>query len=151
MKSPKNAPPVVVKDLHKSFGDQTVLDGIDLTIAKGETLVVLGRSGTGKSVLLKLLVGLEHPDSGSICVEGQEIIDLPLPQLNEIRKKIGFLFQQAALYDSLTVEENVAFPLNRHMNMSEAERKNRAKELLSFSNKRAIVATTSAGEMCDKS
>jgi len=131
MKSPKNAPPVVVKDLHKSFGDQTVLDGIDLTIAKGETLVVLGRSGTGKSVLLKLLVGLEHPDSGSICVEGQEIIDLPLPQLNEIRKKIGFLFQQAALYDSLTVEENVAFPLNRHMNMSEAERKNRAKELLS--------------------
>jgi len=130
MKSQKDKPPVVVKGLHKSFGDQTVLNGIDLTVAQGETVVVLGRSGTGKSVLLKLIVGLDQPDSGSIRIQGQEIKDLEADQLNEVRKKIGFLFQQAALYDSLTVEENVAFPLNRHSKMSDAERKGRVNELL---------------------
>src|SRR5229473_6114351 len=123
-------PPVVVKDLRKSFGDQRVLDGIDLTVARGETVAVLGRSGTGKSVFLKLIVGLAQADSGSILIQGQEIKDLEMDPLNEIRKKIGFLFQQAALYDSLTVEENVAFPLSRHAKMSDAERKSRVRELL---------------------
>jgi phospholipid/cholesterol/gamma-HCH transport system ATP-binding protein len=100
-------------------------------VGRGETVAVLGRSGTGKSVLLKLIVGLDQPDSGSIRIQDQEIKDLDDGQLNEVRKKIGFLFQQAALYDSLTVGENVAFPLNRHSKMSDAERKSRVGELLS--------------------
>ena len=123
--------PIVVKALRKSFGEQTVLNGIDLTVEPGENLAVLGRSGTGKSVLLKLIIGLQQPDSGSISIHGQEIAGLQMDQLNEIRKKIGFLFQQAALYDSLTVEENVAFPLDRHLKISAAERKERVRELLS--------------------
>ena len=124
-------PAIVVQSLHKSFGSQTVLKGIDLKIAQGETVAVLGRSGTGKSVLLKLIVGLQKPDSGSIRIHGKEIIELPLDELNEVRKKIGFLFQEAALYDSLTLEENVEFPLRRHNNISEKEQKDRARELLS--------------------
>ena len=123
--------PLVIEDLRKSFGQQKVLNGIDLVVNSGETLAVLGRSGTGKSVLLKLIVGLQKPDSGSIRVLGQDIAQLDGDRLNEIRKKIGFLFQSAALYDSLTVQENVAFPLARHTKMSEAERTTRARELLS--------------------
>ena len=110
----RNEVAVELQNVHKSFGPQTVLKGVDLAVGRGETLSVLGRSGTGKSVLLRLIVGLQKPDSGSIRVHGQEITGLPLDELNEVRKKIGFLFQQAALYDSLTVEENVAFPLRRH-------------------------------------
>jgi len=123
-------PPVVVKGLRKSFGEQRVLNGVDLTVAKGETVAVMGRSGTGKSVLLKLLVGLQAPDAGSISIQGEEITSLGINRLNEIRKKVGFLFQQAALYDSLTVEENVAFPLSRHSQLSATERKDRVDELL---------------------
>lgn len=123
--------PIVIKALHKSFGDQTVLNGIDLAVELGETLAILGRSGTGKSVLLKLIIGLQGPDSGSIRIHGQEITGLSLDELNEVRKKVGFLFQYAALYDSLTVEENVAFPLKRHASLSAAEQKERVRELLS--------------------
>jgi phospholipid/cholesterol/gamma-HCH transport system ATP-binding protein len=123
-------PAVVLRGLHRSFGSQIVLDGIDLTVASGETLAVLGRSGTGKSVLLKLIIGLQKPDSGSIHIHGQEITLLPLDAMNEIRKKMGFLFQHAALYDSLTVEQNVGFPLKRHTKMTESEQGNRVKELL---------------------
>ena len=122
--------PIVVKGLRKSFGEQKVLNGIDLTASQGETVAVLGRSGTGKSVLLKLMVGLQDADSGSIRIHGQEITEIDAEHLDEIRKKIGFLFQQAALYDSLTVEENVAFPLARHTKLSAAERKAKARELL---------------------
>jgi phospholipid/cholesterol/gamma-HCH transport system ATP-binding protein len=122
--------PVQVRSLSKSFGEQTVLKEINLEVAQGETLSVLGRSGTGKSVLLKLIIGLHHPDSGSIWVHGQEVTRLPMRQLNEVRKKVGFLFQQAALYDSLTVEENVAFPLRRHSKLSDDERGERVRELL---------------------
>lgn len=131
MERENHEPTILVKGLHKSFGGQTVLNGIDLTVARGETLAVLGRSGTGKSVLLKLLIGLQAPDSGSIRIYGREITGLPLDKLNEVRKKVGFLFQQAALYDSLTVGENVAFPLHRHTKMSVAERSDRVRELLS--------------------
>ena len=131
MKKATQEPPIVIEDLRKSFGAQKVLNGIDLVVASGETLAVLGRSGTGKSVLLKLMVGLQKPDFGSIRVLGEEITQLDLDGLNQVRKKIGFLFQSAALYDSLTVEENVAFPLARHTKMSEGERRNRARELLS--------------------
>jgi phospholipid/cholesterol/gamma-HCH transport system ATP-binding protein len=129
-KDTSNAPSVAVRGLRKSFGQRAVLKGIDLTVARGETLVVLGRSGTGKSVLLKLIVGLEQPDSGSIRIHGQEIAGLEMDQLNSVRMKIGFLFQQAALYDSLTVGDNVEFPLKRHTRLSEADRKKRVSELL---------------------
>src|SRR2546423_3828586 len=125
-----NGQPITLTGLHKAFGRQTVLDGIDLKVAHGETLAVLGRSGTGKSVLLKLIIGLQRPDAGSVHVQGEEVTNLSTQQLNEIRKKIGFLFQQGALYDSLTVEENVAFPLSRHAKISPAERKERVTELL---------------------
>jgi phospholipid/cholesterol/gamma-HCH transport system ATP-binding protein len=126
-----NAPVVAVEDLHKAFGSQKVLNGISLTVRRGETLAVLGRSGTGKSVLLRLIIGLDKPDSGSIRIHGQDIAGLALDQLGEIRKKMGFLFQHAALYDSLTVEQNVAFPLQHHKKeMSKAEQGNRVKELL---------------------
>ena len=124
------APAIEVKSVRKSFGVQKVLNGIDLTLAQGETLAVLGRSGTGKSVLLKLIVGLQQPDSGSIRIHGQEIAGATYRQLSDIRKKIGFLFQSAALYDSLTVEENVAFPLQRHLQLPESQWKQRVRELL---------------------
>ncbi|MBI4459009.1 MAG: ABC transporter ATP-binding protein [Acidobacteria bacterium] len=121
---------VVAEGLRKSYGQQVVLDGIDLRIGQGETVTVLGRSGTGKSVLLKLIIGLQKPDSGSIQVHGQEITELPPQELNQVRKRIGFLFQDSALYDSLTIEENVSFPLRRHNHLSLAEQNNRARELL---------------------
>jgi phospholipid/cholesterol/gamma-HCH transport system ATP-binding protein len=125
------APAMVVEGLHKSFGPQKVLNGISLTVKRGETLAVLGRSGTGKSVLLRLLIGLEKPDSGSVRIHGQDIAGLTLDQLGEIRIKMGFLFQHAALYDSLTVEQNVAFPLRHHKKeMSKSEQGDRVGALL---------------------
>jgi phospholipid/cholesterol/gamma-HCH transport system ATP-binding protein len=130
MKTNTAAPAIQVKSLRKSFGDQVVLNAIDLEVAQGETLAVLGRSGTGKSVLLKLIVGLQQPDAGSICIHGQEVAGIALQRLNEIRLKIGFLFQSAALYDSMTVGENVAFPLKRHKQMSDASRRQQVKRLL---------------------
>jgi len=121
---------IEVRALSKSFGEQVVLKGIDLAVAPGETISVLGRSGTGKSVLLKLLIGLQKPDSGSIRIDGREITRLSLDQLNELRKNIGFLFQQAALYDSLTLIQNVEFPLIRHTRLKPGERGSCARELL---------------------
>ena len=98
---------------------------------RGETLAVLGRSGTGKSVLLRIIIGLETPDSGSVCIHGQNIVGLAIDRMGEIRKKMGFLFQHAALYDSLTVAENVAFPLVHHRKeMSRSERGERVNQLL---------------------
>jgi len=122
---------VAVENVHKAFGSQKVLNGITLHVASGETLAVLGRSGTGKSVLLRLIIGLETPDSGSVSIHGQDIAGLAIDRLGEIRKKMGFLFQHAALYDSLTVGENVAFPLEHHRReMSAAERDDRVRQLL---------------------
>src|SRR3989442_7515225 len=125
-----NKPAIRVWDLSKSFDGQTVLDGINLEVARGETLSVLGRSGEGKSLLLKMIIGLQNPDAGKIEIKGEEITSLSLDQLNRVRKTVGFLFQGAALYDSLTVEENVAFPLRRHTKMNDDERNARVKELL---------------------
>jgi len=131
VKEDGSASVVAVENLHKSFGSQRVLNGISLTVSRGETLAVLGRSGTGKSVLLKLIIGLQQPDSGSVRIHGQDIAGLTLDQIGTIRKKMGFLFQHAALYDSLTVEQNVAFPLLHHKkNMSRSEQGDRVKELL---------------------
>jgi phospholipid/cholesterol/gamma-HCH transport system ATP-binding protein len=124
-------PGLVLRGVHKSFGAQHVLDDVSLTVVRGETLAVLGRSGTGKSVLLKLIIGLQHADAGSIFIQGQAIGGLGLSALNRLRTKIGFLFQHAALYDSLTVDQNVAFPLEHHTTMSKSERSDRVGELLS--------------------
>ena len=122
---------IAVEDLHKSFGSQKVLNGISLAVNRSETLAVLGRSGTGKSVLLRLIIGLEKPDSGSVHIHDQDIAGLALDQLGEIRKKMGFLFQHAALYDSLTVGQNVAFPLQHHKkDMSKSEQDDRVRQLL---------------------
>jgi phospholipid/cholesterol/gamma-HCH transport system ATP-binding protein len=126
-----SAPVVAVTDVRKSFGNHKVLNGMSLAVNRGETLAVLGRSGTGKSVLLRLIIGLEQPDSGSVCIHGQSLAGMALDQLGEIRKKMGFLFQHAALYDSLTVAQNVAFPLEHHRReMSRSERKDRVDQLL---------------------
>src|ERR1039457_5928968 len=126
-----SAPVVAVEGLRKTFGSHNVLNGISLSVNRGETLAVLGRSGTGKSVLLRLIIGLETPDSGSIRIHGQDIAGLALDRMGEIRKKMGFLFQHAALYDSLTVGENVAFPLVHHRrDMSISERGDRVKQLM---------------------
>jgi phospholipid/cholesterol/gamma-HCH transport system ATP-binding protein len=123
---------VSVDRVHKTFGRHTVLNGISLSVKRGNTLAVLGRSGTGKSVLLRMIVGLIKPDSGSVRIFGQEIAGLSLDQLGEVRKKMGFLFQHAALYDSLTVGENVAFPLVHHRrDLSRSERNDRVNQLLS--------------------
>jgi len=100
-----------VRGLMKRIGRQEILRGIDLTVAKGETLVIIGRSGGGKSVLLKHLIGLMQPDAGEIWIDGQNIIGLSERKLAPIRTKIGILFQGGALFDSMTVEENIAFPL----------------------------------------
>lgn len=105
---------IQIRDLHKSFGSQVVLDGITLQVCQGETVAVMGRSGTGKSILLKILIGLESLDSGSVVICGQNLESLDTKALNEVRKKVGFLFQQGALYDSMTIEENVLFPMARH-------------------------------------
>ena len=122
---------VEVQNLQKSFGSQTVLHGISLTVQRGQTLAVLWRSGTGKSVLLRIIVGLVKPDSGSVRILGEDISGLALDQLGEIRKKMGFLFQHAALYDSLTVQQNVAFPLQHHKKeVSQSERNDRVQALL---------------------
>ena len=121
---------VAATGLRKSFGELKVLNGVDLKVAVGETVSVLGQSGTGKSVLLKLLIGLEKPNSGSIQIGGEEITKLSMEQLNDVRKRIGFLFQQAALYDSLTLIQNVEFPLSRHTRLTPDERRARAEELL---------------------
>jgi phospholipid/cholesterol/gamma-HCH transport system ATP-binding protein len=104
---------VHVKDLKKSFGSQKVLNGVTFDVERGENFAILGKSGSGKSVSIKCLVGLEFPDSGEVKVLGQDIRKLRYRQLNELRKKIGFLFQSGALYDSLSVKENLAFPLRK--------------------------------------
>ena len=108
-------------NLHKSFGKQKVLDGLNLDIEEGKTTVIIGRSGGGKSVLLKHIIGLLRPEQGQILIDGTDITKLNDRALNEIRKKFGMLFQEAALFDSMNVGENVAFPLREHTTMKEKE------------------------------
>ena len=101
-----------VHDLHKRLGRQDVLCGFDLDVALGETVVILGRSGGGKSVFLKHIIGLMKPNSGEVFVDGQDVVKLTERQLAVVRKKVGILFQSAALFDSMSVQENIAFPLH---------------------------------------
>ena len=109
-----NEPVIEIRDLCKAFGDNVVLDHFNLTLYRGENLVVLGKSGSGKSVLIKCIIGLLRPDSGQIEVLGQNVPDLHYAELDQLRAKVGFLFQSNALYDSMTVRENLEFPLRRH-------------------------------------
>jgi phospholipid/cholesterol/gamma-HCH transport system ATP-binding protein len=102
---------VEIEHVHKSFGQNNVLKDMSLSLEKGENLVVLGKSGSGKSVLIKCLVGLIEPDEGKVTILGKDISELKIEELNQLRKKVGFLFQSAALYDSMTVRENLEFPL----------------------------------------
>jgi phospholipid/cholesterol/gamma-HCH transport system ATP-binding protein len=112
----EQADPVIsIKEVYKAFGDLKVLNGVNLDVYSGENVVVLGRSGTGKSVLIKIIVGLLRQDSGSINVLGKEVSELQEKELNDLRRKIGFSFQNSALYDSMTVRENLEFPLVRNV------------------------------------
>ncbi|RPI18034.1 MAG: ATP-binding cassette domain-containing protein [Ignavibacteriae bacterium] len=130
---------IEISDLKLSFGNNAVLQGIDLEVKKGETVVVLGKSGTGKSVLLKCIVRLIMSDSGKINVLGMDVLTLNDKELVKLRTKIGFIFQQAALYDSMTVRENLEFPLERHENLDEDEHNKRIEEVLeSVSQKESI-------------
>ncbi len=109
---------VSVRDVWKSFGDRDVLKGVDLDLYKSENLVILGRSGTGKSVLIKCMVGLMKPDAGSITVLGKNVFALDQKELNDLRLRIGFSFQGSALYDSMTVRQNLEFPLVRNFGLT---------------------------------
>ena len=114
MKSITNDQVLIVRHLHKSFGDNKVLVDFNLELAKGESVVVLGKSGSGKSVLIKCIIGLLTPDQGTIEIFGENISGMEYDQLDQIRARVGFLFQSNALYDSMTVRENLEFPLRRH-------------------------------------
>lgn len=112
---------VEIFDLHKSFNSNPVLDGISFKVDEAENMVVFGRSGTGKSVLLKCIVRLMEPDEGNIVVDGKDVLQLNSKELNLLRKEIGFLFQGAALYDSMSVRENLEFPLKRNFDLPQTE------------------------------
>ncbi|THU36855.1 ATP-binding cassette domain-containing protein [Niastella caeni] len=119
---------IVIRDLHKSFGTNHVLRGIDLDIYQGENVVVLGRSGTGKSVLIKIIAGLLKPDKGSVNVLGNNVAAISYRELEQLRLRIGFSFQSSALYDSMTVRENLEFPLLRNSKHLSAKQVNQAVE-----------------------
>jgi phospholipid/cholesterol/gamma-HCH transport system ATP-binding protein len=123
---------IEIQNLYKSYNNKTVLHDLSLTIPDGETMVIVGESGCGKTVLLRLIIGLIKPDSGSIVVEDSVINRLGRSELFEIRKKFGMLFQSAALFDSMTVEENIALPLREHTNYSDSVIRNRIREKLNL-------------------
>jgi phospholipid/cholesterol/gamma-HCH transport system ATP-binding protein len=122
---------IVLSGLFKRFGDQSVLRGVDLYIARGEQRVILGKSGQGKSVLLKLMVGLLRPDEGSVLVDGQEVTRLSRGGLFTLRRRFGMVFQGGALFDSMTVGENIALALREHTSESEAQVRERVEGALS--------------------
>jgi phospholipid/cholesterol/gamma-HCH transport system ATP-binding protein len=121
-------------DVHKAYGSKQVLRGANLKVYRGEVLVILGGSGTGKSVTLRHMLGLEAPDSGRVIVEDEDVTDLPEEEFYRVRKKFGMLFQSGALFDSMTVFENVAFPLREHTEMSEEEIARSVREKLELVN-----------------
>jgi phospholipid/cholesterol/gamma-HCH transport system ATP-binding protein len=121
---------IEVRDLKKRFGSNSILDGVNLFIEKGESVVIIGRSGGGKSVLLKHLVALLKPDSGQVLIDGEDIVPMDERQLLRVRFKFGMLFQGAALFDSLTVAENVGFALKRQEKLSDSEIRKKVSEVL---------------------
>ncbi len=123
---------IAIRGLRKQLGDKLVLAGLDLDIPTGRNVVVMGRSGSGKSVLLKHIIGLMAPDAGRIEVDGQEVTGLDEAEWNEVRKRFGMLFQSSALFDSLTVGDNVGLPLREHTRLDAAEIRRRVTERLSW-------------------
>lgn len=121
---------IKVNDLHKSFGDEKVLNGVDMVLHEKENVVVLGRSGSGKSVLIKCIIGLLKPDKGGIEVLGKSIGKLKRKELHELRQRIGFLFQHGALYDSMSIEQNLRFPLQKTTKLKSNEIEERIDEAL---------------------
>ncbi len=116
------APPMIeIVELQKSFGDVKVLTGINLTVPAGSTCVILGGSGSGKTVLMKHMIGLLTPDAGKVVIDGEDIVPIGAEAMERVRRKFGMVFQAAALFDSMTVFENVAFPLREHTKLSEEE------------------------------
>jgi phospholipid/cholesterol/gamma-HCH transport system ATP-binding protein len=125
-----STPAVELRNVSKAFGERRVLDDVSLVVPAGRAVCILGRSGTGKSVTLKHIVGLLRPDAGQVMVENEDITGLRGTDLARVRKRIGLLFQHAALFDSISVGENVAFPLRRHTRKPDAEIRARAQDLL---------------------
>lgn len=121
---------VRLENVHKSYGEQKVLNGVSFDVRRGSVTTIMGRSGAGKSVLVRHLIGLEKPDSGSIMIAGSDIVRMKPVQLNSVRRRIGVLFQEAALFDSLSVRENVAFPIREHLRLSEKEIQERVNDRL---------------------
>ena len=142
-----NEAKIEIKNLHKAFGKKVVLDGIDLNINKGESLVVIGGSGTGKSVLIKCIQGLLTPDEGSILVDGEEVVGINEKQKEQLHSKMGMLFQGGALFDSLSVWENVAFDLLENKGMSKKDAKNEAIRVLRSVGLAPDVADLSPSEL----
>jgi phospholipid/cholesterol/gamma-HCH transport system ATP-binding protein len=127
----RDVPVITIKDLYKSFEDLAVLKGVNLTVYKGENVVVLGKSGSGKSVLIKIIIGLLKPDSGEVMVLGQEVDKLSENELNALRLRIGFSFQSSALYDSMNIRQNLEFPLTMNKkNLTKQEIENEVIEVL---------------------
>lgn len=127
-----SGPKIRIRDLRKSFGPKVVLDGVETDVARGEALVIIGGSGTGKSVLLKHIIGLLRPDSGAVEVDGVEVASLNNREITDFRRKFGMSFQEGALFDSMTVFQNVAFPLQRLKKLSRQEIRDRVEECLAM-------------------
>jgi phospholipid/cholesterol/gamma-HCH transport system ATP-binding protein len=140
-------PKIRIRGLHKAFGEKVVLDGLDLEVGQSESVVIIGGSGTGKSVLLKCILGLLHPEAGSIQVDGEEVVGLQGQDLDRVRRKFGMLFQNAALFDSMTVWENVAFGLVQGQSMNRREAKAIALEKLAAVGLAAQVGELSPAEL----
>ena len=141
---------ITLTNIWKRFGEKQVHKGVDLEVRDNETLVILGRSGGGKSVLLKMIIGLIKPDSGSILVDGKEVGSLSYKQLQKLRFKFGFLFQGAALFDSMTVGENIELALRRHSDYKDADITDRVKyalELVKLSNVSHLMPSNISGGM----
>jgi len=129
---------IEIKDLHKSFGGKQILKGLSLTVEDGETVSVIGHSGAGKSVTLKTILGLIRPDRGEVWVDGKNVHALPLEELYELRRQVGYVFQFAALFDSMTIRENVAMGLRRIKSMSEGEIQHRVSACLFLVNLQGV-------------
>jgi phospholipid/cholesterol/gamma-HCH transport system ATP-binding protein len=123
---------IKVDHINKSFGTLAVLRDVSFEVSEGESVAIIGRSGTGKSVLIKHLIGLLHPDTGAVWIEGENLVDMPERQLLQVRQKFGMLFQSAALFDSMNVYENIAFPLRRSGVEDETEINDRVEEVLNL-------------------
>ncbi len=121
MSAPAGRPVIEIRNLRKSFGALEVLKGVNLTVREGSTTVILGGSGSGKSVLMKHMIGLLRPDAGEVIIDGERFDDMRERDRQRVRRKFGMVFQQAALFDSMTIFENVAFPLREHTHKSERE------------------------------